>query len=85
MAKKSFTNQSKDVIAKKQEKIERPIKNSKPLRTTLYVIPDKYEKIKDIAYWDRTTVTDLTDQAFTLLIEKYEKEHGPIKMRPEGK
>ncbi len=85
MAKKSFTNQSKGVIEKKEEGQERPARGSKPQRTTLYVLPDKYEKIKDIAYWDRLTVTELTDQAFTILIEKYEKENGPVKMRPEGK
>ncbi len=85
MAKKSFTTQSKGVIEKKEEVLGRASKGNKPQRTTLYVLPDTYEKVKDIAYWDRTTVTELANEAFTRLIEQYEKENGAIKPRPEGK
>ena len=85
MAKKSFTTQSKEVINKADEPSPSDSRSSKPQRTTLYVRPDLYEKVKDIAYWERDTVTALTEAAFLALVAQYEEEHGGVKPRPEGK
>lgn len=86
MAKKGFRDTADRVTSKKQEeKITQAPQESKPERTTLYVIPEKYDTVKDIAYWDRKTVTELTGEAFDLLIQKYKKEMGEIKKRPEGR
>ena len=85
MSKKSFTTQSKEVINKTDEQTNVPSRSSKPQRTTLYIRPDLYEKLKDIAYWERETLTSLTEAAFAGWVAQYERDHGAVEPRPEGK
>lgn len=49
-------------------------------RKTYIVNTDKANKIDAIAYWERTSVKDVVDSAFTDKITRYEKKNGPIKL-----
>ena len=48
-------------------------------RKTYIVNTELANKIDAIAYWDRTTVKEIVNEAFNEKVKKYEKKNGPIK------
>jgi hypothetical protein len=48
-------------------------------RKTYIVNTELADKIDAIAFWDRLTVKEVVNNAFTDTVEKYEKKNGPIK------
>lgn len=49
-------------------------------RKTYIVNAALADKIEAIAHWDRLTIKDVVNEAFTDRIAKYEKKNGPIKL-----
>jgi len=41
------------------------------------------EKIKNIAYWDRLGINEVTEKIVSDYVSKYEKKNGAIKPRPK--
>jgi hypothetical protein len=39
------------------------------------------EKVKDLAYWERSQIKDIVNSALDEYLSKYEKKNGPIKKR----
>ena len=50
-------------------------------KTTQLVKIDTLEKIKNIAYWERSKIKDIFEEAFQDYIKKYESLNGEIKNR----
>lgn len=49
-------------------------------RKTYIVNSELADKIDAIAYWDRTTVKEVVNEAFTDKVTMYEKKNGKIKL-----
>lgn len=47
-------------------------------RATFIVNLDLLDKVKAIAYWNRTMIKEVVNEAFTQYVEKYEAENGPL-------
>jgi hypothetical protein len=43
------------------------------------------ERVKDLAFWEGVTHSDIYNKSVTKFIELYEKKNGKIKSRPAGK
>lgn len=43
------------------------------------------ERIKDLAFWENTTHSEIYNKSVVKFIELYEKRNGKIKARPVGK
>jgi len=54
-------------------------------RATFIVKESDLEKFKTIAFWERRQIKDITEEAISQYIANYEKKHGKLKPRPEGK
>ena len=56
-------------------------KGTKPgdKRKTYIVQSELADKIDAIAYWDRVSIKDVVNEAFTNKVNTYEKANGPIK------
>jgi hypothetical protein len=52
-------------------------------RATFIVREDLLEKLKAIAYWDRTLIKEVVDKALEEAVVKYEKKNGPVKALPK--
>jgi hypothetical protein len=52
-------------------------------RATFIVKEDLLEKLKAIAYWDRTLIKEVVDKALEEAVVKYEKKNGPVKALPK--
>ena len=52
------------------------------IRATFIVREDLLEKLKAIAYWDRTLIKEVVDKALEEAVVKYEKKNGAIKPIP---
>jgi hypothetical protein len=52
-------------------------------RATFIVNEDQLEKLKAIAYWDRTLIKEVVGTALDQYIERYEKKNGPIGPIPQ--
>lgn len=53
-------------------------KNTTNIRATLLVNRRQYEKIRDIAYWQRTTIKQVVNLAFSKIIEEHESLNGTM-------
>ncbi len=49
------------------------------IRATFIVDKNLMDKMKAIAYWDRTYIKDVINEAFAEYIKKYEATNGEIK------
>ena len=54
-------------------------------RATILITEASWEKVKDIAYWDRIMIKEVVAAAFDDFISRYEQQHGKIKPRPKNK
>jgi len=52
-------------------------------RATFIVKEDLLEKLKAIAYWDRSLIKDIVGRALEDSVKKYEKKNGPVKPAPK--
>ena len=52
-------------------------------RATFIVKEDLLEKLKAIAYWERTLIKEVVDKALEEAVVKYEKKNGPVKELPK--
>ncbi len=57
---------------------QKTIKPSKNIRTSYIIEEETLNKIKNIAYWDRLTVTDIINKSLKDYIKRYENEKGNI-------
>jgi hypothetical protein len=48
-------------------------------RATFIVKEEQLEKLKAVAYWDRTKIKDVITAALEKYLDAYEKKNGPIK------
>ena len=55
----------------------------KETRATFIVNEDLLDKLKAIAYWDRSLIKDVINTALEDAIKKYEKKNGEIKPIPK--
>jgi hypothetical protein len=55
----------------------------KETRATFIVNDDLLDKMKAIAYWERTLIKDIINQSFEDHIARYEKKNGEIKAMPK--
>ena len=55
----------------------------KETRATFIVNEELLEKLKAIAYWDRTLIKEVVDTALQETVAKYEKKSGDIKPIPK--
>lgn len=46
---------------------------------------DLLNKVRDLAFWENTSLADIYNAATEKYIELYEKKNGKIKPRPKGK
>jgi len=52
-------------------------------RATIIINEEMLDKIKALAYWDRTTIKEIITTAIEESLAKYEKENGVIKPFPD--
>ena len=52
-------------------------------RATFIVREDLLDKLKAIAYWDRTLIKEVVDKALEEAVVKYEKKNGLVKTLPK--
>lgn len=55
----------------------------KETRATFIVQEDLLEKMKAVAYWDRTLIKDIVNNAFEDYLTRYEKKNGEVKEVPK--
>ena len=55
------------------------------VRTTLYIDPVLYYKLKAIGALTHRKLTEVVNEAYRIYIEKYEAEHGEIPLPEELK
>jgi len=55
------------------------------VRATFIVKENLLDKIKNIAYWERTMIKDIINESLLESITKYEKTKGKIKPIPNNK
>jgi len=53
------------------------------IRATFIINEDLLEKLKAIAYWERSLIKDVLDKAIQEAVSKYEKKSGEIKPIPK--
>ena len=98
MAKKSFSGglnsllgdtKSTEVAAEPKAEKKEITKTSqigtkeKETRATFIVQEDLLEKMKAVAYWDRTLIKDIVNNAFEDYLSRYEKKNGEVKEVPK--
>ena len=54
-------------------------------RATILITEASWEKVKDIAYWDRLQIKEVVAAAFDDFLSRYEQQHGKVKPRPKTK
>jgi hypothetical protein len=90
MSKKNILSKGIEGLLKGNETINTDDRNltqnsSKPTdletKTTQLVKVETLEKIKNIAYWERSKIKDVFEDAFQDYIKKYETLNGEIKNR----
>ena len=52
-------------------------------RATFIVSELILEKLKAVAYWDRIRIKDVIDRALQDYVDRYEKDNGEIKPKPQ--
>ena len=98
MSKKDFTGGLGSLLGEKKEKPKRGrpktqtkvVKNSSregtkenETRATFIVKEELLEKLKAIAYWDRTMIKEVVGTALEDHIKKYERNNGEVKPIPK--
>ena len=68
----SFLNNNVSNTNKKSNSIE--------VRATFIIKEENIEKLKAIAYWERSKIKNVLNQALSKYIEDYEKKRGRIKL-----
>lgn len=53
-------------------------------RATFIVKEDLLEKLKFMAYWERTLIKEVVNKAFQEAVDRYEKTNGPIETQKEA-
>jgi hypothetical protein len=72
------------VVAKKSGR-RRDEPTEGDIRRTYLVNKDLSEKIESISYWERSSIKDIVNEAFNMLITKYEKSKGEVEPKPPSK
>jgi len=67
-----------DVIPIPELQATRIRKNTSDIRATLVVNKRQYQKIKEIAYWQRTSIKKVVKLAFNRMIQEHENLNGLI-------
>lgn len=98
MSKKNFTGGLGSLLGDQPEKPKRgrPVTQTKEItkssqegtkenetRATFIVNEDLLEKLKAIAYWDRSLIKEVVNNALLEAVVKYEKKNGDIKPVPK--
>jgi hypothetical protein len=92
MSKKTFSGglnsllgepSEKPKAGKPEEAIKKPSGGAGGIRTTLILQGEILEKVKAMAYWDRTTIKEVVASALEEAIARYEKKSGAIKPIPK--
>jgi predicted DNA-binding ribbon-helix-helix protein len=87
MSKKTFSGginsllgepSEKPKAGKPEEAIRKPSGGSGGIRTTLILQRELLEKVKAMAYWDRTTIKEIVASALEETIRKHETKRGNI-------
>lgn len=52
-------------------------------RATFIINETMLETLRDIAYWDRLLIKDVTHRAFEMFIKDYESKQGKVKPQPK--
>lgn len=87
MSKKTFSGglnsllgepSEKPKAGKPEEAIKKPSGGTGEIRTTLILQRELLEKVKAMAYWDRTTIKEIVASALEEAVKMYEKKNGNI-------
>lgn len=58
-----------------------PKAEDRPVRTSFNIYPLKIKKVRYISLMENKDMTALVDEALQILIDKYEKKNGEIKIK----
>ncbi len=91
MSKKNFKGGLDSLLGEngKSSKTTTPIKKTiekvkqSNTRATFVVDEVLLDKIRAIAYWERSEIKDIVNQSFSDTVKKYEKKNGPIEPMPK--
>ena len=98
MSKKNFTGGLSSLLGDQPEKPKRgrPVTQTKEItkssqegtkenetRATFIINEELLEKLKAIAYWDRSLIKEVVNNALQEAVVKYEKKNGDIKPIPK--
>ena len=98
MSKKNFTGGLSSLLGEQPEtpKRGRPVTQTKEItkssqegtkenetRATFIINEDLLEKLKAIAYWDRSLIKEVINTALQDVVAKYEKKNGKLKPIPK--
>lgn len=98
MSKKNFTGGLNSLLGEQPEapKRGRPVTQTKEItkssqegtkenetRATFIINEDLLEKLKAIAYWDRSLIKEVINTALQDVVAKYEKKNGKLKPIPK--
>ena len=98
MSKKNFSGGLNSLLGEQTEKPKRgrPVTQTKEItkssqegtklnetRATFIINEDLLEKLKAIAYWERSLIKDVVNTALQDVVNKYEKKSGAIKPIPK--
>jgi hypothetical protein len=85
MARKSFKSGIDEILGisenKNTEKFADKEKTDES-RTSIVVKSQYLNKLKSIAYWERKTLKNITDEAFDFYIQSYEEKNGEVNKSP---
>jgi hypothetical protein len=97
MSKKNFSGGLNSLLGGQPEKVKRgrPVTQTKEItkssqegtkenetRATFIINEDLLEKLKAIAYWERSLIKEVVNSALRDAVSKYEKKHGEVKPIP---
>ena len=98
MSKKNFTGGLSSLLGEQPEtpKRGRPVTQTKEItkssqegtkenetRATFIINEDLLDKLKAIAYWDRSLIKEVINTALQDVVAKYEKKNGKLKPIPK--
>jgi hypothetical protein len=98
MSKKNFTGGLNSLLGEQEDKPKRgrPVTSTREItkssqegtkenetRATFIINEELLEKLKAIAYWERSLIKDVMNTALGEAVAKYEKKNGTIKAIPK--
>ena len=98
MSKKNFTGGLNSLLGEQEDKPKRgrPVTSTREItkssqegtkenetRATFIINEELLEKLKAIAYWERSLIKDVINTALGEAVAKYEKKNGTIKAIPK--